>query len=251
MVMLLEDLTNLDTLEAELAHSERLAYVGRLAAGVAHEIGNPVTAIASLAQNMREDDQTPSTREGVESILTQTRRISVILRSLMQLSHSGVMGTQWSSFALRALVEEAMNLVRLTHSGKQVECVNGCAEDLSFVGDRQRLLQVMINILTNACDASRPGDRVEVLSIQDRNHLRLEVLDQGEGIAANNRDYVFEPFFTTKPPGEGTGLGLPLVRQIVQEHHGDIEIDSAPGKGTRVVIRFPRRRLRNDVDTEK
>ncbi|MES9843066.1 MAG: ATP-binding protein [Candidatus Sedimenticola sp. PURPLELP] len=239
LVMLLEDLTDLETLEAELAHSDRLASVGRLAAGVAHEIGNPVTGIASLAQNMRDEKDPELVSESILSILQQTRRISSIVQSLMSFSRSGSVGGNYETFALNDIIEEAIQLVRLTRSGKHVECGNNCPDSLTLIGDRQRLSQVMVNLLTNACDASKTGDRVEILAFEERGQIQLEVMDQGAGIPEEALEEVFEPFFTTKAPGEGTGLGLPMVYKIIQEHNGHIDIDSVPEIGTRVVIKLP------------
>jgi len=239
LVMLLEDLTDLETLEAELAHSDRLASIGRLAAGVAHEIGNPVTGIASLAQNLRHEHDPQVIDESVRMILQQTRRITGIVQSLMNFSRSGDIGTDHRTFDLHEIVDEAIQLVRLTRSGKQVHCSSSCPPHIRLAGDRQRLSQVLLNLLTNACDASRPGDRVEILAFEEEGQVRLEVMDQGDGIPEHDRETIFEPFFTTKQPGEGTGLGLSLVYRIIEEHRGQIEIDSVPDVGTRVIIHLP------------
>lgn len=244
-VILLEDLTDLETLEAELAHSDRLASVGRLAAGVAHEIGNPVTGIASLAQNMRVDKDPDVVSESIEAILQQTRRISSIVQSLMSFSRSGTIGADFKPFLLKEIVEEATQLVGLTRAGKRVTCGSSCPDNLQLVGDKQRLAQVMVNLLTNACDASKPGDQVEVFAFPDDNAVQIEVMDQGAGIKAEVIEEIFEPFFTTKAPGEGTGLGLPMVHKIIQEHNGSIDIDSVPNVGTRVVIRLPQHQDKN------
>lgn len=238
-VLLMEDLTEIETLEAELAHSERLASVGRLAAGVAHEIGNPVTGIASLAQNLRDEADQPAVRESVEQILAQTRRVGNILKSLMSFSRAGDPGLEPEYFDLRAAMDEAIQLVRLTSSGKQVRCLNGCAAGLELFGDRQRLLQVFVNLLTNACDASAPGGQVDVAATPHADHLELVFEDRGRGIPEELHDRVLEPFFTTKQAGEGTGLGLPLAYRIVYEHGGNLEIDSRPGQGTRVRVLLP------------
>jgi Na+/proline symporter/signal transduction histidine kinase len=239
LVILMEDLTDLETLEAELAHSDRLASIGKLAAGVAHEIGNPVTGIASLAQNLREEKNPEVVEESVEAILQQTKRISSIVRSLMNFSRSGSVGADFETFHLNDIIEESMQLVRLTREGKKVSCSNSCPADIRLVGDKQRLSQVMVNLLTNACDASKPGDQVEIFAFSDNKEIQLEVMDQGSGIPEDELGNVFEPFFTTKAPGEGTGLGLPMVYKIIQEHNGSVEIDSVPGVGTRVIMRLP------------
>jgi len=240
MVILLEDLTDITTLEAELAHSERLASIGRLAAGVAHEIGNPVTGIACLAQNLRDEPDAGLLQESVEEILGQTRRISEIVQSLVGFSHSG--RTEHSNaalFPLRDCVEEAARLVRLSHSGKQVACVNNCPEGIDILGDRQRFVQVFVNLLTNACHASQPGDTVEIEASAHPGTIRIEVRDRGIGIPETLRERIFEPFFTTREPGEGTGLGLSLVYSIVKDHDGSIGVDSSEGGGTRMLITLP------------
>ncbi|MCU7797219.1 MAG: histidine kinase [Candidatus Thiodiazotropha sp. (ex Myrtea spinifera)] len=239
-VMLMEDLTNLETLEAELAHSERLASIGRLAAGVAHEIGNPVTGIASLAQNLRHEEEPTLVKESIEEILTQTQRITAIVKTLMNFSRSGGIGTDIRRFSLKEVADEAIRLVKLTHHGRQVSCENLCPKELTLEGDRQGLSQVLVNILTNACDASSPGSAVELSASEIADCMRIEVIDQGEGISDENQGYIFEPFFTTKAPGEGTGLGLAMAYKIVSDHKGAISIDSKSGSGTKVIIDLPK-----------
>jgi Na+/proline symporter/signal transduction histidine kinase len=239
-VMIMEDLTNLETLEAELAHSERLASIGRLAAGVAHEIGNPVTGIASLAQNLRHEEEPVLVKESIEEILTQTQRITTIVKTLMNFSRSGGIGTDIREFSLHEIAEEAIRLVKLTHRGRQVSCDNQCPAHLMLEGDRQSLSQVLVNILTNACDASKPGSRVELIAAEGDEMVKIEVSDQGEGISLKNQQYIFEPFFTTKPPGEGTGLGLAMAYKIISDHSGTIDVESEPGQGTRIIIELPK-----------
>ncbi len=245
LVMLLEDITNLETLEAELAHSDRLASVGRLAAGVAHEIGNPVTGIASLAQILREESQDPEILEICDDILQQTHRVSAILSSLMSYSRAGRDARQ--RFRMNEIIEETLRLVRLTHKGKSVSIEGGCDPELRLSGDRQQLSQMLVNLCTNACDASSPGQKVEIRANEEQGQVCIEVVDQGKGIDPEKQAMVFErekqsclePFFTTKPTGEGTGLGLAMVYKIVEDHQGSVEIDSAPGEGTRMVVRLP------------
>ena len=239
-VILMEDLTDLETLEAELAHSDRLASIGRLAAGVAHEIGNPVTGIASLAQNLRDERDPKIIESSIEEILNQTRRITAIVKTLMNFSRRGGRHTEIQRFQLKELVDEAMSLLKLTHQGSRVSCNNLCPTQLTLECDRQALFQVLVNILTNACDASSPGDQVELLAFELEENIRIEILDQGEGIDKDQLEYVFEPFYTTKSPGEGTGLGLALAYKIIQDHHGSIQLDSEPGVGTRVVVELPK-----------
>ncbi len=240
-VILIEDLTDLHMLESELAHSERLASIGRLAAGVAHEIGNPVTGIACLAQNvLYEKGDAAFVEESIEQILEQTRRITNIVHSLVSFSHSGTAVDHTPApFNLHACIEDAMRLVRLSQAGKQIDFSNRCEPHLIMHGDHQRMIQVFVNLLTNACDASQPGDRVIVSGRSDGDFIEVVVTDYGRGIAEELQDQVFEPFFTTKQPGEGTGLGLPMVYNIVAEHAGSVTLRSRPGEGTAVILRLP------------
>ena len=239
LVMILEDLTDRERLSAELAHSDRLAFVGRLAAGVAHEIGNPVTGIASLAQILRDEDDPAVVQEGIGEILGQTRRIAAILKSLMSFSRSGAIGRPAERVIVKDLVEEAIRLVRLTHKGKGVEFRSHTSAGLEVHGDPQRLSQVLVNLLANAGDACRPGDHVEVITRPEGDQAIIEVLDPGTGVPDELRDKILEPFFTTKPVGVGTGLGLPLADSIVRDHGGLLSIESSVGVGTRAVVSLP------------
>ncbi len=243
-VILVEDLSELHTLEAELTHSERLASIGRLAAGVAHEIGNPVTGIASLTQNLLQESNDPEfVHEGLELILEQTRRISNIVQSLVNFSHGGSTRDYTpSEVDICHCIDEAVRLVRLSHAGKQLDYHINCDPTLELSGDRQRIIQVFVNLLSNACDASQPGDSITISARHDGHYARLEVLDHGHGIREEYQEKIFEPFFTTKEPGEGTGLGLPLVYSIIQEHSGTITLHSDVGLGARFIIRLPESR---------
>ena len=239
MVILVEDLTDIQTLESELAHSERLASIGRLAAGVAHEVGNPVTGIACLAQNLKHESEPEIIQESIDEILQQTGRITDIVQTLVTFSHGGTSGGKdLSLFNLHSCADEAARLVQLSHASKQIECQNLIDDDIELQGDRPKLIQVFVNLLTNACDASRPGDLVQIkCSIEDETAY-ISVKDEGDGIPDSIVDRVYEPFFTTKEPGEGTGLGLPLVYNIVQDHGGSISINSS-SDGTSINIRLP------------
>ncbi len=239
MVMLVEDLTDLGNLEAELAHSDRLASVGRLAAGVAHEIGNPVTGIASLAQNLRHEKDPEVTRQSIEEIIEQTRRISDILGTLKSFSRGSRHLQQRETFALSEAVDQAVHLLQLTHRHDSIRFEASCPPHIVMTGNHQQLSQVLVNLLSNAADASRPGDRVDLLARAHDGEAIIEVMDQGQGIPEDLQETVFEPFYTTKPTGQGTGLGLSLAYKIIEDHNGTLRIDSQPGLGTRVVLTLP------------
>ena len=243
-MILTEDRTRLDTLEAELAHSERLASIGRLAAGVAHEIGNPLTGIASLAQNLAEDARRGEADDALvgeqtADILGQVKRIDRIVRSLLSFSHGeSATGDVRVPIALAASVVEASRLVRLAPDRRDVTLDIDVPENALVVGDANRLVQVFVNLVDNACDASPAGGTVRVRGHVAGDTFVVTVSDDGPGIERDTRERVFEPFWTTKPVGRGTGLGLALVHSIVADHDGRVRIGERH-PGTDVVVTLP------------
>ncbi|PPE73831.1 histidine kinase [Solimonas fluminis] len=240
LVLLVEDLTEQQQLEAELAHSARLASIGTLASGVAHEIGNPLTGITCVAQNLRDEDDAAERQYGIEEILKQSRRISDIVQSLLTFARPAVQESRTLvRLDLAALVVEAIRLVRLSPTARDIAFDSRLAPELWIEGDPARLTQVLLNLLGNAADASPPGGRVEIRAARGAGSVTLEVQDWGSGIPEALRERVFEPFFTTKDPGRGTGLGLPLAYRIVSDHGGSIGVDSREGAGSTFTVRLP------------
>ncbi|MCY1209309.1 Adaptive-response sensory-kinase SasA [compost metagenome] len=245
LVLLVEDVTDTQLLEDKLVHSERLASIGRLAAGVAHEIGNPITGIACLAQNLREEREGDTEIKELSSqILEQTKRVTRIVQSLMSFAHAG--GRQQASepVCLAEVAQDAIGLLSLNKRSIEVSFFNLCDPHHVVEGDPQRLAQVLINLLSNARDASPAGSAIRVRSEASEHTVDLIVEDEGSGIPKAIMDRLFEPFFTTKDPGKGTGLGLALVYSIVEEHYGQITIespaDSEQQRGTRIRVTLPR-----------
>lgn len=245
IIILLEDLTDTEMLEEELAHSERLASIGRLAAGVAHEIGNPITGIACLAQNIRDETDSSELRTMARQIIEQTDRTSRIVQSLVNFAHSGRNKSRHSKEPVHAreCIDEAITLISLNREGKEVRFSVSCSDDVCLTGDSQQLLQVLVNLLNNARDASPEGSTIDISCRRSGDSVRLIISDEGSGIPGDIKDRVFEPFFTTKEPGKGTGLGLSLVYSIVENLEGHIDImnvsDRPDNPGTRVILSFP------------
>ncbi len=243
-LVVVQDVTETQLLEQELMHAERLASIGRLAAGVAHEIGNPVTGIACLAQNLKYDTDQPEILDTAEEILRQTQRVTRIVQSLVSFAHGGRAGEtmEFGAVDVHQCAEEAMQLLRLNKAVKSVVYENRCPEGMIVLGDGQRLLQVLINLLSNARDASPEDSLITVDAHYAATEVVVDVTDQGSGIPKEYLDKIFEPFFTTKDPGQGTGLGLSLVYSIVDEHGGAVQIispvDELRGVGTRVSLRL-------------
>lgn len=245
-VILVEDVTDLEMLEEELLHNERLASIGRLAAGVAHEIGNPVTGIACLAQNLEYEEDEGEIRHMAQDILKQTGRVTRIVESLMNFSHtgSGNGDTTLAPANLADCVDEAIHLLTLDRGARPVKFANDCDRELVVLADSQRLLQVFVNVLGNARDACDEYGEVTITARASDDEVNIDVEDNGCGISPDEQGRVFEPFFTTKDPGEGTGLGLALVFSIMDDMNGRVQLVSPiaepPNPGTRVSLLLPR-----------
>ncbi|MCC5810358.1 MAG: PAS domain-containing protein [Ectothiorhodospiraceae bacterium] len=238
-VILVEDLTELQLLEQELTHSARLASIGRLAAGVAHEIGNPVTGISCLAQELKEEaTDNRSVLHYAEDILQQAQRINTIVQSLVRYAHGGNNGRQHLvPVDLHEAAAEALRLTMLSRRAQRLRFENRVPVGHFALGDSQQLIQVFVNLLTNAVDACGEDGMITIRSLHSGDWLEISVQDNGCGITRDAMDYVLDPFYTTKPPGKGTGLGLPLAYNIIKNTGGDLQIASDEG-GTRVTIRL-------------
>lgn len=242
LVLLVEDLTETQLLEDKLVHSERLASIGRLAAGVAHEIGNPITGIACLAQNLREEREGDGELTEIsEQILDQTKRVSRIVQSLMSFAHSGSHLQALEPVCLSEVAQEAIGLLSLNRRSVEVEFFNLCDPAHWVEGDSQRLAQVLINLLSNARDASLPGGAIRVRSEASEHTVDLVVEDEGSGIPKAIMDQLFEPFFTTKDPGKDrarprTGL-FDRGRALWTDNHR--EPDGSPARRRHPLPRDP------------
>ncbi len=251
-ILMIEDQTETRLLESQLLHSERLASIGSLAAGVAHEIGNPVTNIDCLAQDLQFSSDDPLAKEYGQKIREQTQRISRIVQSLMNYAHVGNRDDQshHQHYRLWSLIDEAIHFVTLGRKRDDLLIRNRVEPDLWISCDSQRLGQVFINLLNNARDASPNGGEISIYSQANEHSVMLYVEDQGSGIEPELLKQIFDPFFTTKVAGKGTGLGLFLSQQIVEEHFGQISAQSPAnaitGKGTRFCVNLPLSTTRDD-----
>jgi PAS domain S-box-containing protein len=259
-LVLVEDISELQRLEGELLHSERLASIGRLAAGVAHEIGNPITGIACLAQNLDYEDDPQVVRETARDILKQTDRVSRIVDSLVNFSHAGARepgarqpgarqhgasthDTRLVACNLADCFDEAVHLLQLDPAAKQIDYCNECDRELLVIADSQKLLQVFINLLGNARDACGDQGTIVMRAWPRDGMAIIDIEDNGCGIPPALLSQVFEPFYTTKEPGEGTGLGLSLVYSMMEDMQGTVQLHSpvhaGESPGTRVTLQLP------------
>ncbi len=230
----------LEAAQEQVVRGARLASVGRLAAGLAHEIGNPLAAILGLVELAQDTDIDETDRaEMLRRIQHETERIHGILRDLLDFARQGTSSEPEDASAdLRAVIEDAAALVAPEGRGKL--SVEQEIEVLPpVVGSADRLEQVVLNLLLNAKDAMNGEGRVRVRLRRHGSAAELIVHDEGPGIAPEVLDRLFEPFVTTKPVGQGTGLGLAVCHTLVERLGGTIEAENPPEGGARFVVRLP------------
>jgi PAS domain S-box-containing protein len=252
--VLVEEITDYQRLQDELLHKERLASIGRLAAGVAHEIGNPVTGIACVAQNLADSADPVELEQGTAEILKQTDRISRTVSSLMQLSHRGSVARvpECVPCNLADCVDEAVHLLSLDRDLPAGKFENESDRELLVCADGQLLLQVFLNLLDNARSASGNEGPVRVTAEQDGKTATISVDNPGTMVSPEVLAQVFEPFFTTKDVGEGTGLGLALVRRMLEDMGGEVTLISPSplfaGRGARAQVSLPVAHYAQDLE---
>ena len=227
----------------ELTRSERLASIGRLAAGVAHEINNPLTGVLTFAHMLLRDAPEGSPqREDLQTIIDATIRCREIVRGLLDFSRQSEPHKRLSD--LNDVLREALALTQNQARIRHVRIVEELYPDLPhLVIDTNQVQQVAVNMIVNAIDAMPDGGdltaRSRVVEDEDSRSVEFEVSDTGCGIPEGNIEHVFDPFFTTKPTGMGTGLGLAIAYGIVAEHGGQIGVSSEVGRGTTITVRLP------------
>ncbi len=243
-----EEDRNRVSVEAQLAHSARLVSLGRMAAGVAHEINNPLAAIGEMAGLMEDliDEEFIANaehgelfRDNVGKIQRQVDRTRGITHRMLGFARR--MEPHQDTFDANDVVDEAMSFIEREASFRGVQLVRQLDPDLPPIrSDRAQLQQVILNLANNALDAVTDGGSIRVTSRADDDSIVLTVEDDGRGISPEHRGKVFDPFFTTKAPGEGTGLGLSVSHTIMMGLQGSLTFDSTPGKGTVFEVRLPK-----------
>jgi PAS domain S-box-containing protein len=241
IVVVLTDITDSAMLRDKLLHAEKMAAVGQLVSGVAHEVNNPLTAILGFADLMMENSDLPETaRKDLRVILQEAQRTKQIVQNL--LSFARQMPPQRNALQLNPILRRTIQLRSYDFNSHGVEVIQHMDEGLPDVlGDAQQLQQVFLNILNNAYDAvhevGRPA-RIEIMTAKSGDAVEVSFSDNGNGIS--HPDKIFDPFFTTKEVGKGTGLGLSICYGIVKEHGGEILChNNIGGQGATFIVRLP------------
>jgi PAS domain S-box-containing protein len=234
------DLTERRQLEAQLVQSAKMASLGVMAGGIAHELRNPLGIVSAAAQLLleRPDDATLRT-QAAQKIYTATERASLIIENLLKFARP--QDSRMQELDLHLVLEEALALLAHQITLQKVTVSKEFGSGLPPVyGNPDLLQQVFTNLILNACNAMSRGGVLTVLTGTDgRKHVEIQFRDTGRGISPDHLPKIFDPFFTTMPVGKGSGLGLSISYSIIQQHRGTIEVESQIGRGTTFTVRLP------------
>ncbi|MFK7929234.1 MAG: ATP-binding protein [Myxococcota bacterium] len=224
----------------EVVQSEKLAGIGTLAAGVAHEISSPLFGILGLAEAITDEQDLTLARSYATEIVEYSRAIKGIVKDLTSYTRSAA-DEGLTTVDLAQVLKDAVRLVQRSSAWKDGIPLH-VTEELHVQARTNELQQVFVNLIKNAVEALMEAGQGElrIEADQDDRHVSVRVIDTGPGIAEKNRSHVFDPFFTTKEPGKGTGLGLNIVYRIATKHRGLVHVEPTPGGGATFVVRFPR-----------
>jgi len=238
-LIIFDDITDRDELERRLVQADKLSSIGLLAAGVAHEVNTPLAVISTyaqmLAKQISEDEQKSKL---LDKIAKQTFRASEIVNSLLSFSRTSP--TEFVEVDVSKVIQETLNLVEHQLKISAIEVKLDAPPVLPAVkGNAGKLQQVFLNLFLNARDAMDAGGTLSVHAWSENGFARIDVADNGQGIAPEHMARIYDPFFTTKGARKGTGLGLSVTYGIVREHGGTIEVESRPGAGSRFRVELP------------
>ncbi len=236
--VVIKDFTEVKKLQQQVDQSEKLVVIGQLAAGVAHEIGNPLTSISSLVQVIQRKTKDEFVSEQLITIKENIDRISKIVRELVDFSRPP--SFEKMIIDITDVVKTALGIVKYDKRVKKVDFKTEFADEIPKVDIvPDQVLQVFVNILINALDAVKGNGIITVKTYKDQDSVYVEIIDDGMGMDQQTLNKIFDPFFTTKEVGKGTGLGLSVSYGIVKKFHGDILVESETGTGSKFIVKLP------------
>lgn len=226
-------------LQLQLQHAERLALIGELTAGIAHELNEPLGRILGFSQLIKKAGSLSNQQgEDLERIIKASLYTREVIKKLMFFSRQ--MPQQITSVNLNEVIANILYFIDARYQGNKIIIKQKLQEPLPLIqADAVQISQVLVNLITNAIHAMPQGGDLHISTVAKPEYVSLIVKDTGTGMTSGIKRKIFEPFFTTKPMGHGTGLGLSVVQGIVTAHHGNITVVSKPDKGTRFEIQLP------------
>jgi len=238
-ILLCRDLTEVQSLKREVETSRRLASLGRLAAGVAHEIRNPLSSIKGFATYFKERYRdNPDDQKTSEIMIQEVDRLNRVITQLLEFARPPVVQKKRAS--LQSLIQHSLKMIERQASAKQIRVLPHLPSEIREVNlDPDGINQVLLNLYLNAVEAMDPGGTLSVsLSVDDGSAwVKIMVSDTGSGIRKEDLEHIFDPYFTTKQTG--TGLGLAIVHKIIEAHGGEVRVESEIGRGTTVTVLIP------------
>lgn len=236
---ILRDTSERTRLEEQLRRTERVAELGTLASGMAHEIGTPMNVILGRAEYLMDRVKEEQVKKGLQTIVAQVERITRVMNQL--LSFARRKPPQPGPLVFQEVIENSLEMFHERLSNHQVQVCTQIDPDCpKILADSDQMNQVLINLIMNAVHAMPHGGTLRIELGQEKDMAKLTVSDTGHGIPKEVVNKIFDPFFTTKEFGKGTGLGLTVVKGIIEEHKGVITVESHEGKGTMFTILLPK-----------
>jgi two-component system, NtrC family, sensor kinase len=226
------------TLQTELLHAEKLAGIGSFAAGIAHDMNNPLQLILGLAENLADEEDLDAVHAQAQDIIDAVKRTTAICRDLTSYSRRTSL-RQDGLVHVNSKLDEALKIARYAVALQDIDIRKLYQSDVVVKGNPDELLHVFVNLITNAVQAMEHHGTLTLETSAAAGTTQVRVSDTGCGIAPELQSRIFEPFFTTKPPGKGTGLGLYNIKNVVHRMNGSIEIDSHIGRGSTFTLIFP------------
>ncbi|MBH0176940.1 MAG: hypothetical protein HP491_03535 [Nitrospira sp.] len=232
-------------LQGELLHAEKLAGIGSFAAGIAHDMNNPLQLILGLAESLTDERDIETVHLQARDIIEAVKRTTAICRDLTSYSRRAS-SQQDSLIAINGKLDEALKIARYAVALQDIEIHKSYQPDIAVKGNPDELLHVFVNLITNAVQAMDHGGTLTLETAMVHRTPQIRVSDTGCGIPADLLNQIFEPFFTTKPPGKGTGLGLYNIKTVIHHMHGTIAVESRVGHGSTFTIAFPQETATED-----
>jgi PAS domain S-box-containing protein len=235
---IVRDLESLRDVEDRVRRAEQLAELSTITAGIAHDIGTPMTTILGYAELLQKSVRNPKNKERAGHIVDQVRRVKDLLRTLLDMARPR--SSMPAEMSLVDVLDHGLGFFREKLKGRGIVIERDYASVPTVVADRDRLEQVFLNLIVNAADAMADGGTLTVrVASSGPEIVEVQIADTGIGIEPATLDRIFEPFYTTKERGKGTGLGLLVSRRIIHDHGGTIGVESHLGVGTTILIRLP------------
>jgi signal transduction histidine kinase len=233
------DISEKNMLRQKLVQSEKMAGLGTLASGIAHEINNPLAGVLGMAEAIRDENDLEKIKSFSKDIIDYTLEASAIVKELSDYSRMAV-NEAISTTDLSSLIEKSFKILKHSNDFSKISFETDLQDDCWISANSGEMQQIFTNLITNAVDAmENKGGELVLKCSRDKRIVKAVVSDTGMGIKKEHLNRIYDPFFSTKLPGKGTGLGLFVIYKIVSKYKGNVEVISEEGKGTSVLLTFP------------